>query len=131
VIRLRTTALYCLSDQALGGFRVRSFGALIAKHKTTLRCGGRSQFKLFDTKFIARAVDLSCARQFPEAAMSKKRDRLRDKAEELRANADNIGAEECHRISLELAEMAEELADQWDALAVTMVSYLADRAAAK
>jgi hypothetical protein len=30
----------------------------------------------------------------------------------LRANADNIQAEECHRISLELAEMAEELADQ-------------------
>jgi len=56
---------------------------------------------------------------------------LRDKAEELRANADNIRAEECHRISLELAEMAEELADQWDALAVTMVSYLGDRAAAK
>jgi hypothetical protein len=37
---------------------------------------------------------------------------LRDKAEELRANADNIPTEECHRISLELAEMAEELADQ-------------------
>jgi hypothetical protein len=37
--------------------------------------------------------------------MSKKGDRLRDKAEELRA-------QECHRISLELAEMAEELADQ-------------------
>ena len=56
--------------------------------------------------------------------MSKKGDRLRDKAEELRANAGNIRAEECHRISLELAEMADERADQWDALAVTMASYL-------
>jgi len=27
--------------------------------------------------------------------------------------------------------MAEELADQWDAIAVTMASYLGDRAAAK
>jgi hypothetical protein len=44
--------------------------------------------------------------------MSKKGDRLRDKAEELRPNADNIRAQECHRISLELAEMAEELANQ-------------------
>jgi hypothetical protein len=40
--------------------------------------------------------------------MSKKGDRLRDRAEELRANADNIRVEECHRISLELAELAEE-----------------------
>jgi len=63
--------------------------------------------------------------------MSKKGDRLRDKAEELRANADNILVKECHRISLELAETAEELADQWDAIAVTMAGYLGDRAAAK
>ena len=63
--------------------------------------------------------------------MSKKGDRLLDKAEELRTNADNIRVEECHRISLELAEMAEELAEQWDALAVTMAGYLGDRAAAK
>jgi hypothetical protein len=42
--------------------------------------------------------------------MSKKGDRLRDKAE--------------------LAEMVEELADQWDAFALTMASYLGDRAAA-
>jgi len=128
VIHLRTSALY---RRALGGFKVRSFGALIAKHKTTLRCSGRGQFKLFDTKLIARAIDLSSVQQFPEEAMSKKGDRLRDKAEELRANADNIRAEECHRVSLELAEMAEELADQWDAISVTMASYLGDRAAAK
>jgi hypothetical protein len=58
--------------------------------------------------------------------MSKKSDRLRDKAEELRTNADNIRVEECRRISLELAD---ELADQWDALAV-MAGYLSHRAAA-
>jgi len=34
-------------------------------------------------------------------------------------------------VALELAEMVEELADQWDAIAVTMASYLGDRAAAK
>ena len=62
--------------------------------------------------------------------MSKKGDRLRDKAEELQANADNIRTEECHRTSLELTEMAEELADQSDALAVTVASNLGDRAAA-
>jgi hypothetical protein len=62
--------------------------------------------------------------------MSKKGDRLRDKAEELRTNADNIRVEECHRISLELAELAEELADQWDALTVTMAGYLGVRAPA-
>jgi len=57
---------------------------------------------------------------------------LREKTEEFRANADNnIRAEECHRISLELAGMAEELADQWDAIAVTMASYLGGHAAAK
>jgi hypothetical protein len=56
---------------------------------------------------------------------------LRDKAEELRTIADNIRAEERHRISLELAETADELADQWDAIAVTMAGYLGDRAAAK
>jgi hypothetical protein len=63
--------------------------------------------------------------------MSKKGDRLRDKAEELRANADNIRAEECHRISLELAETAEELADQWDAIELTMAGYPGNRAPAK
>jgi hypothetical protein len=58
------------------------------------------------------------------ASTSKKGDRLRDKAEELRTNADNIRAKECHRISLELAAMAEELADQWDAIELTMAGYL-------
>jgi hypothetical protein len=58
------------------------------------------------------------------ATTSKKGDRLRDRAEELRANADNTRVEECHRVSLELAELAEELADQWDALAVTMTGFL-------
>jgi hypothetical protein len=60
-----------------------------------------------------------------------KGNRLRDKAEELRASADNIRAEECHRISLELAETAEELADRWDAIELTMAGYLGNRAAAK
>jgi hypothetical protein len=63
--------------------------------------------------------------------MSKKSDQLRDKAEELRINADNIRVEECHRISLELAELAEELADQWDVLTVVMVGYLGAPAAAR
>jgi hypothetical protein len=63
--------------------------------------------------------------------MSKKSDQLRDKAEELRNSADNIRAEECHRIPLELAAMAEELADQWDAIDLTMVGYLGDLVAAK
>jgi hypothetical protein len=63
--------------------------------------------------------------------MSKKGDRLREKAEELRANADNIRAEECHRISLELAATAEALADQWDAIELTMAGYLGNRTAAK
>jgi hypothetical protein len=61
----------------------------------------------------------------------QKSDQLRDKAEELRINANTIRVEECHRISLELADLAEELADQWDALTVVMVGYLGDRAAAK
>jgi hypothetical protein len=52
--------------------------------------------------------------------MSKKSNQLRDKAEELRANADNTRIEECHRISLELAVAAEELADQWEAIELTM-----------
>ena len=52
--------------------------------------------------------------------MSRKGDRLRHKAEELRTNADTIRAEECHRISLELAVAAEELADQWEAIELTM-----------
>jgi hypothetical protein len=43
-------------------------------------------------------------------------------------NADNIRAGECHRISLELAVSAEELADQWDAIELTMAAYLADHA---
>jgi hypothetical protein len=73
---------------------------------------GSSSLSSRSCAIIARAVDLSSGRQFPEAAMSKKGDRLRDKAEELRPNADNIRAQECHRISLELAEMAEELANQ-------------------
>jgi hypothetical protein len=63
--------------------------------------------------------------------MSTKSDRLRDKAEELRTNADNIRAEECHRISLELAAMADELADQWDAIDLTIAGYLGSQAAAK
>jgi hypothetical protein len=63
--------------------------------------------------------------------MSKKSDQLRDRAEELRNSADNIRAEECHRISLELAAIAEELADQWDAIDLTMARYLGDRVAAK
>jgi hypothetical protein len=63
--------------------------------------------------------------------MSKKSDRLRHKAEELRTNADNIRAEECHRISLELATMADELADQWDAIDLTIGGYLSVRVAAK
>jgi hypothetical protein len=49
---------------------------------------------------------------------------------EPRTNADNIRAEECHRISLELAAMAEELADQWDAIELTMAGYLGNRSAA-
>ena len=61
---------------------------------------------------------------FHEAVMSKKGDRLRGKAEELRTNADNIRAEECRRISLELAAVAEELADQWEAMELTMAGYL-------
>jgi hypothetical protein len=61
--------------------------------------------------------------------MSKKGNRLRDKAKELRTNADNIQSEECRRISLELAVMAEELADQWDAIAVAMCDCLSAMAA--
>lgn len=58
--------------------------------------------------------------------MSRKADQLRQRAEELRTNADNIRTEECHRISLELAVMAEELADQWEAIELTM-GHLTDR----
>ena len=61
---------------------------------------------------------------FHEAVMSKKSNQLRDTAEELRANADNIRTEECRRISLELAAAAEELADQWEAIELTMAGYL-------
>ena len=49
----------------------------------------------------------------------------------MRVNADNLYVEECDRIWRELAEKAEELADQWDALGLTMAAYLGDRAAAK
>jgi aspartate aminotransferase-like enzyme len=62
------------------------------------------------------------------ATISKNGDRLRDKAEELRTNADNIRAE--NAAAFRLNDTAEELADQWDALAVTM-TYLGDRTAAK
>jgi hypothetical protein len=95
-------------------------------------------FKIFDFQFIVRAI--SChvqpirslsGPQFHEVAMSKKGVRLRDKAEELRANADNICVEECHRICLELAATADELADQWDAIDLTIAGYLGDRVAAK
>ena len=65
------------------------------------------------------------------AAMSKRGGRLRQRAEELRTNADNIRAEECHRISLELAATADELADQWDAIDLTIAGYISDRVAAK
>ena len=63
--------------------------------------------------------------------MSKKGDQLRHKAEELRTNADIIRAEECHRISVELAATAEALADQWDAIELTMTGFLGNRAAGK
>jgi len=56
---------------------------------------------------------------------------LRDRAEELRSNADSLRAEECRRISLELATMADELADQWDLIDLTISGYLTDRVAAK
>jgi hypothetical protein len=46
-------------------------------------------------------------------------------------NVDNIRAVECHRISLELAATADELADRWDAIDMTMAGYLGNRAAAK
>jgi hypothetical protein len=62
--------------------------------------------------------------------MSKKSDQLRDRAEELRSNADSLRAEECRRISLELAAMADELADQWDLIDLTISGYLTDRVAA-
>jgi hypothetical protein len=62
--------------------------------------------------------------------MSKKSDQLRDRAEELRANAESLRAEECRRISLELAAMADELADQWDLIDLTISGYLTDRVAA-
>jgi hypothetical protein len=63
--------------------------------------------------------------------MSKKSDQLRDRAEELRSNADSLRVEECRRISLELAAMADELADQWDLIDLTISGYLTDRVAAK
>jgi hypothetical protein len=63
--------------------------------------------------------------------MSKKGDQLRQKAEELRTNAASIHAVECHRISLELAATADELADQWDAIDLTIAEYVGNRAAAQ
>ena len=49
----------------------------------------------------------------------------------MRSNADSLRAEECRRISLELAAMADELADQWDLIDLTISGYLTDRVAAK
>jgi len=63
--------------------------------------------------------------------MSKKGDRLRHRAEALRTSADNIRAEECHRISLELAAMVEELADQGDAIDLTISGYFGHPTAVK
>ena len=63
--------------------------------------------------------------------MSKRGDQLRHRAEELRTNADIIRAEECRRISLELAATADELADQWDMIDLTIAGYLRAPAAAK
>jgi hypothetical protein len=57
--------------------------------------------------------------------MSKKGDQLRQKAEELWTNVDNIRAVECDRISLELAAEAEEVADQRDGIELTIAGYLA------
>jgi len=93
---------------------------VIQSRRTKLHCHAAN-----DPKFIARAVSLLSSRlKFHEAAMYKKGDQLQTKAEELRTNADNIRAEECHPdFALELAELAEELADQRDALAVTMAGY--------
>ena len=82
-------------------------------------------------KFVGRAVGLSSGCNATRPAMSRKGDRLRDKAEELRTSAGNILAEECHRISLELAAVADELADQWDAIDLTIADYLGSQAAAK
>jgi hypothetical protein len=52
-----------------------------------------AQEKFGSFEFMGRAVSLSSKLQFPEAAMSKKGSR--DKAEELRTDADNIRAEQC------------------------------------
>jgi hypothetical protein len=57
--------------------------------------------------------------------MSKKGDRLRDKAEELRTNADTIRAWNATPAT------ADELADRRDAVDLTMAGYLGNRAAAK
>ena len=57
--------------------------------------------------------------------MSKKGDQLRQKPEQLQINADNIRAVECHWISLELATEAEEVADPWDAIELTIAGDLA------
>jgi hypothetical protein len=75
-----------------------------------------------------RVVSLSSGPQFHGGDHD---DWLWDRAKELWTNADNIHAKECHRISLELAATAEELANQWDAIAVMVATYLADRAAAE
>jgi hypothetical protein len=63
--------------------------------------------------------------------MSKKGDRLRDKAEELRTNADSIGVEECHRISLELGRAGRRTSDRWGPTGLTIAMYLGKQAPAK
>lgn len=45
---------------------------------------------------------------------------LRDRAEELRVNAEKLTVCECQRIAFELATLAEQLADQKEALAIVM-----------
>jgi len=64
-------------------------------------------------------VDLASSLQFDEAASHVKR-----------AIADNIRAEECRRISLELAATTDEFADQWDAIDLTIVGYIGVQAVA-
>jgi hypothetical protein len=86
-----------------------------------LRRGERKQFKYLIFKFIARAQNRHCDGAASWGVfMSKKGDQLRQKAEALRTIADNMHPAECRRISLELAVTAEELADEWDAIELTM-----------
>jgi hypothetical protein len=58
--------------------------------------------------------------------MSKRGDRLRDEAEG--PTPTTFGPGDATGFSHELAVTAEELADQWDAIELTMAAYLADRA---